>query len=117
MLYMFKWVQILIAFLLFESFDQCFKLSHCLKVYLLCCQHCLLFKHMQVLLHVLQGGSPVQRDSGVRVQPHAVLVHRRHIGRMIRCEDEVQSAQIEQNPGKPERHEQGEHELVWVSLP
>lgn len=72
---------------------------------------------MQVLLHVLQGGSPVQRDSGVRVQPHAVLVHRRHIGRMIRGEDEVQSAQIEQNPGKPERHEQGEHELVWVSLP
>lgn len=67
---------------------------------------------MQVLLHVLQGGSPVQRDFGVRVQPHTVLVHRRHIGRMIRGEDEVQSAQTEQKPGEPERHKQGEHGLV-----
>lgn len=72
---------------------------------------------MQVLLHVLQGGSPVQRDFGVRVEPHAVLVHRRHIRRMIRGEDKVQSAQIEQKPGEPERHDQGEHELTWVSLP
>lgn len=87
-----------------------------LSVYLLCCQCCLLFKHTQVLLHVLQSGSPVQRDSWVRVQQHTVLVHRRHIGRMIGGEDELQAAQTEHQPVQHARHDEEKHWLMWVSL-
>ncbi len=87
----------------------------CLSVYLLCCQCCLLLKHTQVQLHVLQSGSAVQRDSGLGVQQHPVLVHRRHIRRVIGGADELQAAQTEHQPGQHERHEE-EHGVMWLGL-
>ncbi len=82
-------------------------------MYLLCCQCCLLLKHTQVQLHVLHSGSAVQRDSGLGVQQHPVLVHRRHIRRVIGGADELQAAQTEHQPGQHERHED-EHGVMWL---